>query len=63
MGWNLLIVAIGIMYLAFIIVLLWGVKKTWKVNKFIGFILLVLAIGMIVGGYALFGDRIKSLFQ
>ena len=55
MDWNLLGIAFGIIMIAFALVLLWGVGKAWKTgNKFLAFVLLLGAVAVGIGWYALF---------
>ena len=58
MNWNLITIAFAIILAIFIIVLLWGVGRAWKTNnKFIAFVLLVLAVAASIGFYAIFGKK------
>ena len=58
MDWNLLSTAMAIMLGLFIIILLWGAGRAWKTNnRFIAFVLVVLAVAVGIGFYAIFGKR------
>ena len=58
MDFNLITIAFAIMLAILILVLLWGVGRAWKTNnKFIAFILLVLAIASGIGFYAIYGKK------
>ena len=59
MDWNLLAVVPPIFMGAMILVLLYGVRQMWKINnKFLAFVFLVLAVGMGITMYALYGKKI-----
>ena len=63
MDWNLLLYAFMIIYAVFIIVILWGIGKSVKVNKFYTFILVLLLIAALLGGWFAFGNTIKELLN
>lgn len=59
MDWNLLAVVPPIFMGVMLLVLLWGARQMWKVNnKFIAFVLLVLAVAVGITIYALYGKKV-----
>lgn len=57
MDWDLLSIVFAIFVVLFVIVLLWGVGKSWRANKFISLVLLAIAVAVGIGFYAIFGKR------
>ena len=54
MNFEMLWYFLAIVFVAMILVFLWGVKQMWSVNnKFLSFIFLLLAVASGVAGYAI----------
>ena len=59
MDWQLLGIVPAIFLVIMVVVLLWGARQMWKVDKkFIGFILLALAVALGIMFYAMYGKKI-----